>query len=164
MNYETKKKKQAEYDKIKLHFRECTSSPEEIDKMAAYLLRVGVYLYKDPSGNTEDAYLCLLADEYMNAVRETAGRIRRLRKKPATAGSDGPAAYSDMSYWRYSDLARFIADKLPDAEVMKKLDMKPATYYRHKKTFRESEYFSNLDLSRAKEPGYLESLRGNSYF
>lgn len=65
--------------------------------------------------------------------------------------------YSDMIYMMY-------VENLSDYEIMNRIGMKKATYYRHKAKMLESPFYKamNIDLELTKE--YLEQLPDNEYF
>lgn len=65
--------------------------------------------------------------------------------------------YSDMIYMMY-------VENLSDYEIMNRIGMKKATYYRHKAKMLESPFYKamNIDLELTKE--YLKQLPDNEYF
>lgn len=70
-----------------------------------------------------------------------------------------------LSNYKYSDLIYMMfVENLSDYEIMDRIGMKKATYYRHKAKMLESPFYKtlNVDLELTKE--YLEQLPCNEYF
>ena len=53
---------------------------------------------------------------------------------------------------------------MKDQEIANKIGMPIATYYRHKKTLKDSYYFKSLDLNKLQDKEYLESVSDNLIF
>ena len=53
---------------------------------------------------------------------------------------------------------------MTDAQLCEKIDMKPATYYRHKKELKESDYYKTLDKNKLSDLNYLKSIPGDFMF
>lgn len=66
-------------------------------------------------------------------------------------------------FYRYSDVVYMMQSKKDD-EIMKILGMAPATYYRHKKGMKESEYYKKLDPSKLTNREYLKSVEVDRIF
>jgi hypothetical protein len=66
-------------------------------------------------------------------------------------------------FYKYSDVVYMMQSKKDD-EIMEILGMAAATYYRHKKTMKESEYYKNLEQSKLADQDYLKSVEGDYIF
>lgn len=66
-------------------------------------------------------------------------------------------------FYKYSDVIYMMQSKKDD-EIMEILGMAAATYYRHKKTMKESEYYKNLEQSKLADQDYLKSVEGDYIF
>ncbi len=53
---------------------------------------------------------------------------------------------------------------MKDQDIIEKIKMKPATFYRHKKEMKETEYYKSLDLNRLGDLEYLKSVKGDVMF
>ena len=53
---------------------------------------------------------------------------------------------------------------MKDEEIIEKIQMKPATFYRHKKEMRETTYYKSLDRNRLGDLEYLKSVEGDFMF
>ena len=71
--------------------------------------------------------------------------------------------YGGSDFCRYSDIV-WMSQTMTDQQICDKIGMKIATYYRHKKKLRESDYFRQLDQNRLSDREYLESVKGNLMF
>ena len=70
-----------------------------------------------------------------------------------------------LSNYKYSELIYMMyVENLSDYEIMDRIGMKKATYYRHKAKMLESPFYKamNVDLELTKE--YLDQLPDNEYF
>ena len=64
---------------------------------------------------------------------------------------------------RYSDIV-FMLQSMTDQEICKALQIKPATYYRHKKKMKESSYYQSLNAAKVRGKDYLKSLPEDKAF
>ena len=53
---------------------------------------------------------------------------------------------------------------MKDREIAERISMPIATYKRHKKTMKESNYYNSLDLNRLHDEVYLQAQPGNLAF
>ena len=67
------------------------------------------------------------------------------------------------SLYHYSDII-FMAQSMTDIQIIQTTGMAEATYYRHKKNMKNSEYYKHINPSETYEKIYLESLPGNYLF
>jgi hypothetical protein len=65
--------------------------------------------------------------------------------------------------YKYSDIV-LMMQTMKDKDIADEIGMPIATYYRHKKTLKESNYYARLDLNRLHDKEYLESVSGNFSF
>lgn len=66
-------------------------------------------------------------------------------------------------FYRFSDIMYMLNTKT-DKEIAEIIGMKIATYYRHKKKMKNSNYYKKLNLDKLQDKKYLESQKGNFIF
>ena len=104
--------------------------------------------------------ITLLEEQYSRMKNRGAGR----RQKIAHAPSDIPEDFRDKyGMCRFSDIV-WMSQTMTDKQISDKVGMKIATYYRHKKKLKESEYYSRLDKNRLQDLDYLKSVKGDMFF
>ena len=88
-----------------------------------------------------------------------------IRKRDRHSGKQKKIAWNreDQTVFKYSDIV-FFTQSMKDPEVAAKIGMPIATYYRHKKVLKESEYYKSLDRNRLSDKEYLESVNENYHF
>lgn len=94
---------------------------------------------------------------FLRMQNRYAGRRRKVLQKNPELG------YESTNYYRYSDIVYMLKTK-KDKEIAEIIGMKIATYYRHKRKMKESDYYKNLDMNRLQDKKYLESLEKNYFF
>lgn len=125
------------------HLKASKSDIEAIKPIQALLVKTGFLLTL-----TENCLTIKLDPEkYNRQLRLNAGRKIQLSNYK----------YSELIYMMY-------VENLSDYEIMNRIGMKKATYYRHKAKMLESPFYKamNVDLELTKE--YLEQLPDNEYF
>lgn len=120
------------------------------NKMKEALDAVGILL------NVENGVLRLsiYQDGYDRKQKRNAGR----KKKRVWKEEDGKC-----DLYRYSDIV-YMMQFMKDQEIAAKIEMPIATFYRHKKTLKESVYYVSLDLNKLKNKEYLDSVHYNFLF
>lgn len=146
-------KVEKEFQNTNLHFTitENNNDPEAIKKLTKALAKVGVYLDLYP----EDLYISIIPRAYANATRRYAGPRKKFIRVTDESGKQKLITYADVIP---------LMQTLPEEAVYEMLRMAPATYYRHKKAMRETDYFKSLDPSRLDDAEYLHSQPGNFAF
>lgn len=84
-------------------------------------------------------------------------------EKTRRAGRKRKYTLYNGDFCKYSDII-LMSQTMNDKRIADKIGMKTATYYRHKRDMRDSEYYKNLDQNRLSDRDYLESLPGNYDF
>jgi hypothetical protein len=123
-----------------------------LPKFQEILKKAGIYL--DISSGEMKLYL--KPEEYVRNQTRYAGV--RNRNKDKLQG-----LHSDENTYRYSDIV-FMMTYMKDKDIMDMLDMSKATYYRHKKTLLESNYYKLLNENKLSDPNYLKSQPFNLPF
>ena len=133
------------YD-VKDHKYSEDSNAENVELMKEALEKVGFYL------SVEDGVLSLsmMSGSYATVTTRNAGRRKTF-------------AWKNGDILRYSDIV-LMMQTMTDQEISDKIHMKIATYYRHKKEMRESDYFKSLDQNKLRDEEYLKSVKGNYGF
>lgn len=157
--YEVEQKAKEEYGNCRLCYKVVSegyaekSNAENLKKMKEALEAVGVWL------DVEDGELRLsiYPEGYVRTKDRNAGR----RKK--AAWNQEAQKKGKYELYKYSDIV-FMMQTMKDQELADKIEMPIATFYRHKKALRESQYYQSLDLNRLREKEYLESVPGNFSF
>ena len=157
--YEAEQKAKEEYGNCRLHYKVVSeeyaaeSNAENLEKMKEALDAVGIWL------NVEDGRLSLsiYPEGYIRTKDRNAGR----RKK--AAWNQEAKKKGKYELYKYSDIV-LMMQTMKDQELADKIGMPIATFYRHKKALKDSEYYQSLDLNRLREKEYLESVHGNFGF
>lgn len=84
-----------------------------------------------------------------------AGRKRNSVLKQTEAGN--------VEAYRYSDIL-LMMQSMKDDEIMQATGMKSATYYRHKKALKNSNYYKKIDKTKLDDLEYLKSIAGDYLF
>lgn len=124
------------------------SNNQNYEKMKEALNQVGIML----SVENSSLRLSIFPEKYIRAKNRHCGK-----KKSVAWNND----CSD--FFKYSDVVYWI-QTLKDPDVAAKLGMPIATYYRHKKALKESDYYKSLDKNRLEDKEYLDSVEGNRIF
>ena len=130
------------------HIRDINGKNLSIMKEA--LDAVGIYL--DVSNGI--LTLSIKPRSYVRTNNRGAGR-RKMRSYTRDGG--------DLSIYSYSDII-YMSQTMKDQDIIEKIKMKPATFYRHKKEMKETEYYKSLDLNRLGDLEYLKSVKGDVMF
>lgn len=157
--YEAEKKAKEEYGDCRLCYKIISEgyyvaqNEKNLEKMKEALSAVGILL------NVEDGNLSLsiYPEGYIRTKERNAGR----RKK--TAWNKEEKSKGIYKFYKYSDIV-FMMQSMKDQEIATKIGMPIATYYRHKKTMKESNYYKSLDLNKLGDKEYLESVQENYGF
>lgn len=119
---------------------------EKLEQMKKALDKVGFSLNVDH--NILSIYMRV--HDYAASTTRNAGR-----KKSKVKVNDGTIFYSDIVY---------MMQTMTDKEISDKINMKIATYYRHKKELKESNYYRFLDKNKLNDLDYLQSANWNFPF
>ena len=157
--YEAEQKAKKEYGNCRLHYKVVSeeyaekSNAENFEKMKEALEAVGIWL------DIEDGRLSLsiYPEGYIRTKDRNAGR----RKK--AVWNQEAKNRGEYEIYKYSDIV-LMMQTMKDQEIADKIDMPIATFYRHKRTLKNSRYYQSLDLNRLREKEYLESVSGNFSF
>ena len=148
--YEAEQKAREEYGDCRLCYKLNTVDDaywdlnrKNYEKMKEALDAVGIWLDVENG----ELRLSIYPEGYIRTKDRNAGR----RKK------------GKYELYKYSDIV-LMMQTMKDQELADKIGMPIATFYRHKKALRESEYYQSLDLNRLREKEYLESVSGNFSF
>lgn len=122
-------------------------------KMKKALEDVGIWL------DVEDGeiYISIEPENYIRTKERNAGR------KKSMAVKQDEKKKGRIEPYRYSDII-LMSQTMKDLEISEKIRMPIATYYRHKRSMKESDYYQLLDKKRLNDKGYLESRVGNYMF
>lgn len=93
---------------------------------------------------------------YMDNYDYTVSTTRNAGRKKSKVRFNGVTIF-------YSDIV-YMMQTMTDKEICNKIQMKIATYYRHKKDMIESTYFRLLDKNRLTDLEYLKSVNWNDPF
>ena len=117
------------------------------ETMKAALNEVGINL------NVKDGelILSLYPEKYLLKKTRNAGKRKHLIQT------------EDGKIYRYSDIIS-MNQTMKDEEIWKTIGMTSATYYRHKKNMKQSEYYKKLDKTKLADIDYLTSVSGNFFF
>lgn len=158
--YEAEAKAKEEYGNCRLRYKLDTSDDlfwdmnrENYEKMKEALEAVGIWF------DVEDDVLNLsiYPEGYIRTKERHAGR----RKK--AAWNQEERKKGNYEIYKYSDIV-LMMQTMKDQDIADKIEMPIATFYRHKKSLKESKYYQSLDLNRLREKEYLESVPGNYAF
>lgn len=123
------------------------------EKMKKALEAVGIWL------NVEDdeLRLSIYPEGYVRTKERNAGRRTRSvwKKEEMEKGN--------YELYKYSDIV-FMMQSMKDQDIADKIGMPIATFYRHKKAMKASNYFKKLDLNRLSDKEYLDTVAGNFGF
>lgn len=125
---------------------------KNLQKMQEALHAVGFSLQINDGQLT----LSIFSERYNRISNRYAGRRKGYAYKESADGIP-------EEVYQYSDIV-YLMQTMKDQEVADEIGMKIATYYRHKKAMKESSYYKSLDLDRARDKEYLESVPGNHRF
>lgn len=123
------------------------------EKMKTALEAVGVWLEVDKG----ELRLTIYPEGYIRTKERNAGRKKKSFWKREEL------AEGKYELYRYSDVVCMMQTK-KDADIASEIGMPIATFYRHKKTLKESPYYRSLDQNRLRDEEYLESVLGNMIF
>ena len=126
---------------------------QNFEKMKEALAAVGIRL------NVEEGELSLsiYPEGYIRTKDRNAGR----RKK--SVWNQEECKKGKYELYKYSDIV-LMMQTMKDQELADKIGMPIATFYRHKRVLRESEYYNSLDLNRLRDKEYLDGVTGNYSF
>lgn len=144
------------YDRLRLQYRVTEDeniydiNGENLPLIKEALDAVGVYL------DVSDGVLTLsiMPRPYVRTQNRGAGR-RKARSYTQDEGNIGIYSYSDIIY---------MSQTMKDQDIIEKIKMKPATFYRHKKGMKETAYYKSLDRNRLGDLEYLKSVEGDFMF
>ena len=110
--------------------------------------------------------ISIMGNKYIQKKKRDAGRRKKILTDPNTIekkiiGTD--YVYETEKIWMYSDVV-YMMQSMKDKEIIDRLNVKPATYYRHKKALKESGYYKNLDPQKMNDIEYLKSQRYDLIF
>ena len=146
----TEKKLHEQYNKLYLTYEVTDSdmkkNAEKLELMKEALAKVGFSLKVDHNMLS----LYMNTNTYATTITRNAGRRRTHSRL-------------NDEILRYSDVI-LMMQTMTDKEISDKIHMKIATYYRHKKNMKESNYFKSLDKNRLDDLKYLKSINGNYMF
>ena len=129
------------------------SNRKNYEKMRDALDAVGVLL-EVADGKLS---LSIYAPDYYKTTTRKAGR----RAKVAWIKEE--LEKGNYELYKYSDIV-YMSQTLKDQEIADKIGMPIATYYRHKKKMKESDYYKSLDLNRLRDKEYLDNVPWNLTF
>lgn len=157
--YEAEQKAKKEYGNCQLHYKVVSEgyaadmNAQNFEKMKEALAAVGIRL------NVEEGELSLsiYPEGYIRTKDRNAGR----RKK--SVWNQEECKKGKYELYKYSDIV-LMMQTMKDQELADKIGMPIATFYRHKRVLRESEYYNSLDLNRLRDKEYLDGVPGNYSF
>lgn len=131
---------------------------EAFDVVKTALAKIGVEINMEMIQNEEENLYRLSIrvnpDSYLESNMRFAGpKIKGFRFPDNNYGLSG-------DYIHYSDVI-FMMQNMSDKEIMNALNIKFATYYRHKKAMLDSDFYLMADKKRLSDPDYIkgEELR-----
>ena len=92
-----------------------------------------------------------------------AGRRKKIASSK-TETSKSSTGYEVGKILKYSDIMMQIYQGASLEDMLKYTGMKQATYYRHLKALKESQYYKDIDQERKTDINHLESVKGNKIF
>lgn len=119
---------------------------DKLDIMKEAFAKVGLSLSVDHNILS----IHMMVHDYAAVTTRNAGR-----KQSKVKYKDGTIFYSDIVY---------MMQTMTDKEISEKIQMKIATYYRHKKALKESNYYRFLDKNKLNDLEYLKSAHWNFPF
>ena len=156
MDYYKEGQLSKKYDRLRLQYRVTEDeyiydiNGETLPLIKEALDAVGVYLDVSEGVLT----LSIMPRPYVRAKNRGAGR-----RKTRSYTQDG----KNIIIYSYSDII-YMSQTMKDEEIIEKIQMKPATFYRHKKEMRETTYYKSLDRNRLGDLEYLKSVEGDFMF
>lgn len=158
--YDSEKKVREEYSDYRLHYKLQPGydtywdlNRRNYEKMREALEVVGVWLDVE----NDELSLSIYPERYIRIKDRNAGRRQKV------AWKQEEYAKGNYELYKYADIV-FMMQTMKDQEVADKIGMPIATYYRHKKMMKESDYFKSLDLNRLRDKEYLDGVAGNYCF
>ena len=127
-----------------------TLNEKNYEKMREALEAVGIWMDIENG----ELFLTIYPEGYMRAKNRNAGRSRKYAAKRDEKSYD---------FYRYSDIVYMLNCK-KDQEIADEIGMPIATYYRHKKTMKESLYYKSLDQEQMNNYEYLKHAEGDRIF
>lgn len=157
--YELERQVKKKYEKCHLHYKISEESHWKKNNQESYeiikeaLDDIGIHF----EINNGELFMWIHSEKYIRIKERNAGRrkVYAWKKEEYEKGN--------MVVYKYSDIV-FMIQTMTDQEVCEKIGMKPATYYRHKKELKKSQYYANLDRNKLNDKEYLESVEGNFGF
>lgn len=123
---------------------------------------VGVYISLDDN----ELYITIMEDSYLHKKKRNAGRRKIIVSDPTAQEEldlyNGKTLTIDRT-WKYSDVV-FMLQTMTDKQICEKIGMAQATYYRHKRELKNTDYYKLLDQNKLTDKDYLESVKGNYPF
>ena len=157
--YTAEEKAKKEYGNCRLYYKIISEeyfaeqNKKNFEKMKEALDAVGVWL--DISDG--ELSLSIYPEKYIRTKERNAGRRKKI------VWNEEARKKGKYETYKYSDIV-FMMQTMKDKEIANKIGMPIATYYRHKKTLKESYYFNSLDLNKLQDKEYLESVSDNLIF
>ena len=157
--YKAEQKAKKEYGNCRLFYKIISEeyfaeqNKKNFEKMKEALDAVGVMLKIDNGELT----LAIYPEKYIRTKERNAGRRKKI------VWNEESRKKGKYETYKYSDIV-FMMQTMMDKEIANKIGMPIATYYRHKKTLKESYYFNSLDLNKLQDKEYLESVSDNLIF
>ena len=96
-------------------------------------------------------------DVFNVKAKRNAGAKRKLVYQE---NNDSPYSFNQ---YRFSDIV-YMLQESSDTDIMEALNIKRATYYRHKNRLMNSTYYNKLDKARLSDMSYLKSVPGDFSF
>lgn len=139
---------------------------ENIEKMQEQLKKTpvnGLYFNYDEQLHR---LIISFSDYFFRSYKKNernAGRRKKVASNEVekTISSTG---YEMGKILKYSDIAYMLGIGASLESMLKYTGLKQATYYRHLKSMKESEYYKSIDTDRCTDKEYLESIQGNKTF
>lgn len=124
--------------------------------------------YKKMKKALKDVGICIdVSDGELNISIDSENYIRTKERnagrKKSMALKQEEKKKGRIEPYRYADIV-LMSQTMKDQQVADKIGMPIATYYRHKKSMKESDYYQSLDKDRLGDKEYLESVHGNYSF
>ena len=157
--YEAEQKVKEKYEGCRLCYKVTSDgyfsdrNEKNLEKMKEALDAVGVWL----DVTDGELSLSIYPEKYVRTRDRNAGR----RKK--VVWNEEKRKKGQWETYKYSDIV-FMMQTMKDQEIADKIGMPIATYYRHKKTMKESRYYKSLDLNKLRDKEYLDGVNENYGF
>jgi len=144
-------------------FQILNANDQNINELRNALLEKGIFVY--------------VSKGLLEITIDTEWEERIKIKNPRRAGRKGKIIFSDEKMinqspygayetqkpYRYSDII-YLQQTMKDKDIITKIKIAPATYYRKKKKMIASEYYQEIDFDKAHDIEYLNSIPGNRLF